>query len=171
MNDISHRRTVELSVKFLTNMGVSTDNVKYFEQFINPKKLPEGCKDHEEFCNLLAHQKWVKYFENSKDFPVFLRNPFTQCRNWTNFLTYPSAVDKRIKQSWYWICQKAFWFCSMFTSIFHARNSMATSTTISNFWRKICTSTARLGTSLKMSWVLDNEGGLKSYLCILKWVY
>lgn len=61
--------------------------------------IPEVYKDHEEFCNFLAHQKWLKYFEKSKNFPVFLRNPFTQCWSRTNFLTYQSAVDKRIKQS------------------------------------------------------------------------
>jgi len=41
----------------------------------------------------------VKYFKNSKNFSVFLRNPFTQCRIRTHFLTYPSSVDKRVKQS------------------------------------------------------------------------
>jgi len=84
LNDIPQWSTVELSLKFLK---------------INPKLFPESYKDHEEFCNLLAHQKWVKYFEKSKNFPVFLHNPFTQYRSRTNVLADQSAVDKRIKQS------------------------------------------------------------------------
>jgi hypothetical protein len=47
--------------------GVSNNNVKYSDQFTNLKKFLAGCKDNEEFCTLLAHQKWMKHFENSKN--------------------------------------------------------------------------------------------------------
>jgi len=42
LNNIPHWSTVELSLKFLTNMGVTTDDVNCFEQFINPQKILEG---------------------------------------------------------------------------------------------------------------------------------
>jgi hypothetical protein len=42
LNDIPHWSTVELSLKFLIYTGVPIDDVNCFEQFINPKKLPEG---------------------------------------------------------------------------------------------------------------------------------
>jgi hypothetical protein len=67
LNDISQCSNVNLSLEFLINKGVSIDDVKRFDQFINLKKFLEGYKDNEEFCNLLAHQKWVKYFQNSKN--------------------------------------------------------------------------------------------------------
>jgi len=59
--------TAELSLKFLIKKGVSNDYVKYSDQFINLKKFLAGCRDNEEFCTLLAHQKWMKYFENSEN--------------------------------------------------------------------------------------------------------
>jgi hypothetical protein len=67
LNDVPEWSSVELSVKFQINKGVSVDDVKCFDQFINLKKFLEGCSDNKEFCNLLAHQKWVKYFQNSKN--------------------------------------------------------------------------------------------------------
>jgi hypothetical protein len=66
-NDIPQWSDVELSLKFLINKGVSIDDVKCFDQFISLKKFLEGCKDNEGFCNLLAHEKWVKYFQDSKN--------------------------------------------------------------------------------------------------------
>jgi len=67
LNDISQWSTAELSLKFLIKKGVSNDDVKYSDQFTNLKKFLAGCKDNEEFCILLAHQKWMKYFENSRN--------------------------------------------------------------------------------------------------------
>jgi hypothetical protein len=67
LHDIPQWSNVELSQKFLLNRGVSIDGVTYLDKFINLKKFLEGCEDNEEFCNLLAHQKWVKYFQNSKN--------------------------------------------------------------------------------------------------------
>jgi len=67
LNDTPKWSTAELSLKFLIIKGVSNDDVKYSDQFINLKKLLAGCKDNEEFCILLAHHKWMKYFESSKN--------------------------------------------------------------------------------------------------------
>jgi hypothetical protein len=67
LNDIPQWSSVELPLKFLINKSVSIDDVKCFDHCINLKKFLEGCKDNKEFCNLLAHQKWVKYFKNSKN--------------------------------------------------------------------------------------------------------
>jgi hypothetical protein len=61
---VEHCRTFS---KVSDKKGVSNDDVKYSDQFINLKKFLAGCKDNEEFCILLAHQKWMKYFENSKN--------------------------------------------------------------------------------------------------------
>lgn len=54
--------SAEVPLQFLINKGVSNDDVKHSDQFINLKKFLEGCKNNEEFCILLAHQKWMKYF-------------------------------------------------------------------------------------------------------------
>jgi hypothetical protein len=96
LNDIPQWSSVELSLRFLVNKGVPIDDVKCFEQFNNPKKFPECCKDHEEFCNLLAHQKWEKNFEHSKNLPLFSAIPSHSAETER---TYHSAVDKRVMQS------------------------------------------------------------------------
>jgi hypothetical protein len=57
------------------NKGVSIDDVKCFDQFINPQIFLDSCKDNEEFCNLLAHQKWMKYFQNSKNVDCHSEHP------------------------------------------------------------------------------------------------
>jgi hypothetical protein len=67
LKDIPQWNSVQLSVRFPKNMGVSTDDGKRFDQFIDLQKFLEGYKGNEEFCNPLAHQKWVKYFQNSKN--------------------------------------------------------------------------------------------------------
>jgi hypothetical protein len=67
LNDIPQWSSVEPSLKVLINKGVSIDDVKCFDQFINLKKFLEGCRDNKDFCNLVAHQKWVNYFQNSKN--------------------------------------------------------------------------------------------------------
>ena len=58
---------VESCVKYLIDKGVPIDDVKCFDQFSNLKKFTESCNSDEEFKNLLAHQKWTRYFENSKN--------------------------------------------------------------------------------------------------------
>ncbi|CAM2106241.1 unnamed protein product [Caretta caretta] len=58
---------VEPCIKYLINKGVQIDDVKCFDQVSNLKKFTESCNSDEEFSNLLAHQKWTKYFEKSKN--------------------------------------------------------------------------------------------------------
>jgi hypothetical protein len=68
LNDIPQWSTAELSLKFLIKKkSISNDDITYSDQFTNLKKFLTGCKDNEEFCIILAHQKWMKYFENSKN--------------------------------------------------------------------------------------------------------
>lgn len=59
---------VEPCIKYLLDKGVQIDDVKCFDQVSNLKKFTESCNSDEEFSNyLLAHQKWTKYFEKSKN--------------------------------------------------------------------------------------------------------
>ncbi|CAM2105855.1 unnamed protein product [Caretta caretta] len=59
---------VECCIKYLIDKGVQIDDAKCFYQVSNLKKFTESCNSNEEFSNyLLAHQKWTKYFEKSKN--------------------------------------------------------------------------------------------------------
>ncbi|CAM2108112.1 unnamed protein product [Caretta caretta] len=59
---------VEPCIKYLINKRVQMDDVKCFDQVSNLKKFTESCNSDDEFSNyLLAHQKWAKYFEKSKN--------------------------------------------------------------------------------------------------------
>jgi hypothetical protein len=44
LNDIPQCSNIKLSLQFLINKGVSIDDVKCFDQFINTKKLLQGYK-------------------------------------------------------------------------------------------------------------------------------
>ena len=59
LNDKPQWSSAEVPLQFLINKGVSNDDVKHSDQL---KKFLEGCKNNEEFCILLACQKWMKYF-------------------------------------------------------------------------------------------------------------
>ncbi|CAM2116517.1 unnamed protein product [Caretta caretta] len=59
---------VEPCIKYLIDKGLQIDDVKCFDQVSNLKKFMESCNSDEEFSNyFLAHQKWTKYSEKSKN--------------------------------------------------------------------------------------------------------
>jgi hypothetical protein len=142
LNDITQWNSVELSLKFLINKGVSIDDVKYFDQFINLKKFLECCKDSEEFFNLLAHQKSEKYFQNSKDVdchsellkvaPFFFAIPSHNANVERNFSLMQVQWTKE-RSNLNIESVKGIVLVRIITIIFHAKNSMATSRTITNF--------------------------------------
>ena len=57
---------VEKCLLYLVDKGVEINDTKCFDQLINLKGFVEINKDDETFQDLLIHQKWTKYFTQSK---------------------------------------------------------------------------------------------------------
>ena len=67
LSDTPKWNDVEPCVKYLTDIGVRIDDAKHFDQLKNLKLFTERFSGDEDFNKLLAHQKWTKYFEGSKN--------------------------------------------------------------------------------------------------------
>ncbi|CAM2105064.1 unnamed protein product [Caretta caretta] len=98
---------VEPCIKYLIDKRVQIDDVKCLDQVSNLKKFTESSNSDEEFDNVLAHQKWTKYFEKSKNIEChsellkiaqffFAIPSHNACR--VNFFTDAKPMDKGKEQ-------------------------------------------------------------------------
>jgi hypothetical protein len=66
LNKSPNWNDAEPHIQFLMNNGMQVDDVKCFDQVSREKSVASHLSD-DEFTTLLAHQKWIRYSENSKN--------------------------------------------------------------------------------------------------------
>ncbi|CAM1303666.1 Uncharacterised protein g3571 [Pycnogonum litorale] len=67
VDGIKSSANVEKCVQHLLDKEILIDDGKCFDQLANLKLFIEKHIDEEEFKNMLAHQKWTRYFHQSKN--------------------------------------------------------------------------------------------------------
>lgn len=66
LSEIPDWNDVEGCIRHLAGKGVEIDDSKCFDQVTNLKKFIERSNSDADFSDLLAHQRWTKFFERSK---------------------------------------------------------------------------------------------------------